>query len=94
MQIKIRAAAALALLAITAAATAVQFGDYRTTGFLSDYSKLRHQPGTDADSWSDQSADLGKYDKVIIDRIKIYLKDDAKSKEMALFAFAEDGLTL
>ena len=55
-------------------ATAVQYGDYRTTGFLSDYSKLKHQPGTAAYSCSDQTANLGKYDKVIIDRIKIYLK--------------------
>jgi len=73
---------AAALLALSASATAATFGDYQSVGFLSDYGKLRQQPGSDAYGWSEPATQIGAYDKVIVDRIKIYLKQDAERGEI------------
>jgi len=73
---------AAALLAAATLSTAASFGDYESVGFLSDYSKLEHKTGTDAYSWSEPPAQIGVYDKIIVDRIKIYLKPDAKRGEI------------
>ena len=63
-------------------AWAGQFGDYKPHGFLSDYSKLKPEGGdSEAYKYRDPKADVAKYNKLMIDRIKVYLKDDAKSKE-------------
>jgi hypothetical protein len=74
----------LLLMALAApAAWAGQFGDYKPHGFLSDYSKLKPEGGnSDAYKYRDPKADAAKYNKLMIDRIKVYLKDDAKSKEI------------
>ncbi len=76
--------ATLILLAFSVPAVwAGQFGDYNPQGFLSDYSKLKPEGGdSHAYKYRDPKADVAKYKKVMIDRIKIYLKDDAKSKEI------------
>ena len=67
---------------ITSAAGAGQFGDYEPQGFLSDYSRLKPMAGDkDAFAYKNPEA-VAKYDKLMIDRIKIYLKADAKSKEI------------
>lgn len=73
---------ASALLAASAATMAATFGDYQSVGFLSDYSKLRHKPGSDAYSWSEPAAQIAVYDKVMVDRIKIYLKQGAERGEI------------
>ncbi len=74
----------LLLMALAApAAWAGQFGDYEPHGFLSDYSKLKPEGGdSHAYKYRDPKADVAKYNKLMIDRIKVYLKDDAKSKEI------------
>ena len=73
----------LAALAATPASWAEQFGDYKPAGFLSDYSKLKPKGGdSEAYSYVDPSADMGKYNKLMVDRIKIYLKEDAPSKQI------------
>ena len=60
-----------------------QFGEYKPQGFLSDYSQLKAEGG-DSDSflYLNPKIDRSKYKKVMIDRIKIYLKEDAESKEI------------
>lgn len=72
----------MALVAAPAAWTG-QFDGYEPHGFLSDYSKLKPEGGgSHAYKYRDPKADEAKYKKVMIDSIKIYLKDDAKSKEI------------
>jgi hypothetical protein len=76
-------AAALLLAAAAASpATGAQFGDYKAHGFLSDYSKLKPEGGKSKAYLYRSPAGLGKYNKLMIDRIKIYLKEDAASKEI------------
>ena len=60
-----------------------QFGDYKPHGFLSDYSKLKPEGG-DSKAYISRisKADAKKYNKLMIDRIKLYFKEDAKSKEI------------
>lgn len=73
----------LAAMAVAPASWAGQFGDYEPAGFLSDYSKLKPKGGdSEAYSYVDPSADMGKYNKLMVDRIKIYLKEDAPSKQI------------
>jgi hypothetical protein len=89
--IKSRFTTALLLTALAAAPAvwAQQFGDYRAKGFLSDYSKLKPESGGEAYVYRDSKADAAKYDKLMIDRIKIYLKEDAESKEIDPTAMKE-----
>ena len=60
---------------------AAQFGDYEPHGFLSDYSKIK-PVGEDGDTYKyrDASVDIGKYNRLMIDRIKIFLSEDADYK--------------
>jgi hypothetical protein len=57
------------------------FGGYQPKGFLSDYSKLKSE-GDDSEAfiYIDSAVDFGKYRKLLIDRIKIWFKDDADYK--------------
>ena len=71
---------AVALIPVTWAG---QLGDYKPTGFLSDYSKLKPKAADgEAHSFRDPSADMAKYNKLMVDRVKIYLKEDAPSKQI------------
>jgi hypothetical protein len=79
---RLRILIAEALLAATTLSSAASFGDYQPVDFLSDYSKLKHKAGTEAYSWSEPAAQIGAYDKVIVDRFKIYLKADAARSEI------------
>ena len=58
-----------------------RFGDYKPQGFLSDYSKIR-PVGDDGDTYRyrNPSVDVKKYNKLMIDRIKIFLAEDADYK--------------
>jgi len=62
-------------------ANAGQFGDYKPQGFLSDYSKIK-MAGKDSDTYKyrNPSADARKYKRLMIDRIKIFLAEDADYK--------------
>jgi hypothetical protein len=79
-----RAALALAsVLLLTGAAGAQQptFGDYTAKGFLSDYSRLEPEGGeSEAFRFRDPSTDFGKYDKLLVDRIQVFLKEDVDYK--------------
>ncbi len=80
----VRSVAILAL-ALTAGgsglALAGQFGDYKPQGFLSDYTKLKPEGGdSDAFKYRNPSADAKKYQRLMIDRIKIFLHDEADYK--------------
>ena len=57
------------------------FGDYQAKGFLSDYSKLSPEGGdSDAYRYLDGAADFSRYKKLLIDRIKVYYKEDSDYK--------------
>jgi hypothetical protein len=63
------------------ATDAPAFGDYRAKGFLTDYSKLR--PSTKEEGaygYRDPGADLGQYNKLLVDRIKVWFKADSDYK--------------
>ncbi|WP_296897527.1 DUF3313 domain-containing protein [Thiohalocapsa sp.] len=79
---KLHTLIAAALLAAATLSTAASFGDYEPVGFLSDYSRLQHKAGTEAYSWSEPAAQISAYDKVMVDRIKVYLKADAGRGEI------------
>ena len=49
------------------------------SGFLSDYARLRPAPGGEGMlCWRDANVDWKRYDKVLIERIHVYLKPGAK----------------
>ena len=58
-----------------------QFGDYQPKDFLSDYSHLRPEGGdSEAFVYRDPGVDASPYKKLLIDRIKIFFKEDAEYK--------------
>lgn len=64
-----------------AANTALSFGDYKAQGFLSDYSKISKTKDDDgAYRYVDPTVDFSKYNKLLVDRIKIFFKDDSDYK--------------
>ena len=71
-------------LAANAAAESSQhpkFGDYQTKGFLSDYSNLNLQSDTeDTFIFQDPNTDFSQYDKLMVERIKVWFKEDAEYK--------------
>jgi len=71
----------LALPVVVSAADAPMFGDYQAKGFLSDYSKIPTTKNADgAYEYRDSSVDYSKYNKLLVDRIKIFFKDDSEYK--------------
>lgn len=75
------AAAAGGAEAPPADAQAGSFGDYRPKGFLSDYSGMQAVAGTKAVfRYRNPDVDGSKYRKVMVDRIKVFLKEDADYK--------------
>lgn len=82
-KLKLTTTLLLAAMVVSPAAWTSQFGDYEPVGFLSDYSKLKPKGGdSQAYSYRNPEADMAKYDKLMVDRIKIYLKEDAPSKQI------------
>jgi hypothetical protein len=72
-------------LPLTAAAegetAGLMFGDHEPKGFLTDYSKISTTASADgAYRYRDPNADVGKYDKLLVDRIKIFFKEDSEYK--------------
>ena len=73
--------AASEALAESASAAPRTLGDYATKGFLSDYSKLAPVEGDkDAYRYVDNAVDFAKYSKLLIDRIRVWYKDDTDYK--------------
>ena len=58
------------------------FGDHKPQGFLSDYSKISKTKDKDSGSYKyvDPTADFSKYNKLIVDRIKLFFKNDSDYK--------------
>ena len=78
-------ASALFILPVGASAEsatdAPTFGDYQAKGFLSDYSKLPPTPDEEGVyRYRDPAADLGRYNKLLVDRIKVWFKEDSEYK--------------
>ena len=74
-------AALLAAPGLAAAEAAPTLGEYETKGFLSDYSKLAPmEDDKDAFKYVDTSVDFSKYNKLLLDRIKVWYKDDSDYK--------------
>mgnify|MGYP001815551186 CR=1 FL=1 len=58
-----------------------QFGDYKPHGFLSDYSGLKPEGGeSKAYLYLQEGVDRTRYKKVMVDRIKIFFKEDSEYK--------------
>jgi len=72
-----------ALLAapMISAAESPKLGEYQTKGFLSDYSKLPAQAREDGSyKYEDPDADLRQYNKLLVDRIKVWFKEESEYK--------------
>jgi len=62
-------------------ADAATLGGYKAKDFLSDYSKLAPVEGDkNAYRYIDPAVDFSKYQKLLIDRIKVWYKDDSDYK--------------
>ncbi|MCP4398659.1 MAG: DUF3313 domain-containing protein [bacterium] len=73
--------ASLILLPITHAETAGPFGDYEPHDFLSDYSKIKPEgEGSKAFVYRNPDIDRSQYKKIMIDRIKVFFREDSKYK--------------
>ena len=72
-------AAALISPIIHAADSPGKLGDYQPVGFLSDYSQLKPEGG-DSSAYIHRStpAIAGKYNKVMVDRIKVFFADESE----------------
>ena len=58
-----------------------QFDDYQPKGFLSDYSKLTPEGGkSEAFVYRNPHVERSRYEKVMVDRIQLFFKDDATYK--------------
>lgn len=91
MRVKTLATAVVFAASLAGAATSLagsgpggqvpMLGDYTPKGFLTDYSGLRPEGGdSDAFVYRDPGADPTRYKRLLIDRIKIWFKDDAEYK--------------
>ena len=57
------------------------FGDYQAVGFLSDYANISTtKDANGAYVYMDETVDFSKYNKLLVDRIKIFFKDDSEYK--------------
>ncbi len=60
---------------------ALSFGDYQAHGFLTDYTKIsKKEDGNGSYKYVDPAIDFNKYNKLLVDRIKIFFKDDSDYK--------------
>jgi hypothetical protein len=65
----------------SASADMPMLGEYETKDFLSDYSKLTPVEGDkDAYRYIDPAVDFSKYQKLLVDRINVWYKDEAGYK--------------
>ncbi len=71
----------LAVGAVAGSSQHPKFGDYQTKGFLSDYSNLELQADTkDTFFFQDPKANISQYKKLMVERIKVWFKEDAEYK--------------
>lgn len=62
-----------------AATPAPRFGDYQAKGFLSDYSGIKPEGGdSQAYLYRNPNVNIKKYNKILVERIKIFVKQDAE----------------
>ena len=72
---------AVALFQPYAISQAKELGEYQHKDFMSDYSKLEPEGGeSKAFGYRDSTVEFKKYNKLMIDRIKVWVKDDAEYK--------------
>lgn len=65
----------------TPAKPAHSFGDYKAQGFLTDYSNIsKTQDDYGSYRYVDSTADFSKYNKLLVDRIKIFFMEDSEYK--------------
>jgi len=71
----------LFLLLAGCATTSKEASGPKYSGFLSDYSKLQPDPdGSAAERYRNPAIDASKYNKVLLEKIMVSLKDDAQYK--------------
>jgi hypothetical protein len=68
-------------IAAARGADSPKFGEYQSKGFLTDYSKLApSEEGNGVYRYRNPEADLTLYKKLLVERIKVWFKDDAAYK--------------
>ena len=78
---KLKILTTLAMVALAGTVAAKELGDYKTKDFLSNYDNLKPVAGDEgAYSYESDKVDKSRYSKVMVDGIKIFLKDDAAYK--------------
>ncbi len=75
------AAVAVPAMAVADQGALPTFDDYTAKGFLSEYAKLEPVAGDqDAFRYLDPEADFSRYNKLLIDRIKVFYQEDSDYK--------------
>jgi hypothetical protein len=81
LSIRIIATAALVAIVGSTQVGASNLGSYQPKGYLSDYSELEPRgDGSGALLYEDTGVDRSKYNRLMIDRMQIFLKNDAAYK--------------
>lgn len=63
------------------AAPDMMFGEYEAKGFMTDYSKIsKTKDAKGSYEYVDPTVDFSKYNKLLVDRIKIFFKEDSEYK--------------
>jgi len=69
------------LLLVAGCASTKEASGPKYSGFLSDYSKLQADPDSSgAMRYRNPAVDIKKYNKILLDRIMVFIKDDAEYK--------------
>lgn len=69
------------LLSVIAAGCATKkSAEYQYSGFLSDYSRLEPDTDESGEIYIDPSVDFRKYDKILLERIMVWYKEDSEYK--------------
>ena len=85
MKRTVAAALALAASQVLNNAIAADLGGYQSKGFLSDYSHLKPRGGgSDAFIYENPKVDNLRYKRLMIDRVKVFLKEDASGDDLVL----------
>jgi hypothetical protein len=72
------------------AAEAPMFGDYKAKNFLSEYSNIAPEGGeSKAYKYRDPAVDFSQYNKLLIDRIQVWIKEDAEHQGIDPIVFKE-----
>jgi hypothetical protein len=70
----------IVLAMVTGCSTPQTMQVYKDSGFLPDYTVLKPAPTGEGDNWIKPGADLKRYNKILLERIMVWHKEDAAFK--------------